>query len=199
MLLKKRNVAGMEKSFFWYSVWSVLELTVTSACSLVTNSESGSGWPVPRLESVWGCLWHMWGDGDWEGGSDWEWQYGVMVVVKRPKVKGGLCSAVRVAAWAPFLLSLYLGQIFVSLLEQSTNVDGSDLLVKYNSTETGKNSTVTGHTPSCPLVSCRLTPCSSCCSSLTVWFNPAVIFSFLSISSCKRQSKRFTSHKCHTY
>lgn len=43
-------------------------------------------------------------------------------------------------------------------------------------------------TLSCPLVSCWLTPCSSCCSSLTVWFSPAVIFSFLSISSCQRQN-----------
>lgn len=33
----------------------------------------------------------------------------------RPKVKDGLCSAVRVAAWGSVLLSLYLGQIFVSL------------------------------------------------------------------------------------
>lgn len=52
LLKKKRNVVGVEKCFFWYSVWSVLELMVTSACSLVANSESGSGWPVPWLESV---------------------------------------------------------------------------------------------------------------------------------------------------
>lgn len=36
----------------------------------------------------------------------------------RPKVKDGLCSAVRVAAWGSVLLSLYLGQIFVSLLKE---------------------------------------------------------------------------------
>lgn len=39
----------------------------------------------------------------------------VMVVVMRPKVKGGLCSAVTVAARGSVLLSLYLGQLFVSL------------------------------------------------------------------------------------
>lgn len=33
-----------------------LELTVTSACSFVANSESGSGLPAPRPESVGGCL-----------------------------------------------------------------------------------------------------------------------------------------------
>lgn len=37
------------------------------------------------------------------------------VVVMRPKVKDGVCSAVGVAAWGRVLLSLYLGQIFVSL------------------------------------------------------------------------------------
>lgn len=104
----------------------------------MANSESGSGLPAPWPESVWGCLQHRWGDGGWEGRSGWVWQYGVMVVVKRPKVKGGLCSAVRVAAWAPILLSLYFGQISVSLLEESTNVELSDYTVKYNSTETGK-------------------------------------------------------------
>lgn len=48
-------------------------------------------------------------------------------------------------------------------------------------------------TPSWPLESCRLTVCSNCCSSLTVWFSPAVSFSFLSISSCltKRQTVYF--------
>lgn len=47
----------------------------------------------------------------------------------------------------------------------------------------------TGLTSSCPLESCWLTVCSSCCSSLTVWFSPAVIFSFLSISSYHRERK----------
>lgn len=42
-------------------------------------------------------------------------------------------------------------------------------------------------TPSWPLESCRLTVCSNCCSSLTVWFSQAVSFSFLSISSCLRE------------
>lgn len=41
MLLKKRNVVGVEKCVFWYSVWSVLELTVTSACSLVATVSLG--------------------------------------------------------------------------------------------------------------------------------------------------------------
>lgn len=38
-------------------------------------------------------------------------------------------------------------------------------------------------TLSCLLVSCLLTDWSSSCSSCTVWFNPAVIFSLRSISS----------------
>lgn len=44
----------------------------------------------------------------------------------RPTVKGGLCSAVWVAAWGSILLSLYLGQIFVSLLEEITHVESLD-------------------------------------------------------------------------
>lgn len=54
-----------------------------------------------------------------------------------------------------------------------------------------------GLTPSCPLASCRLTACSSCCSSLTVWFSPAVIFSFLSISSCQRHNEWFRAQCMH--
>ncbi len=44
----------------------------------------------------------------------------------RPRVEGGLCSAVRVAAWGSILLSLYLRQIFVSLLQEITNVKCSE-------------------------------------------------------------------------
>lgn len=44
-----------------------------------------------------------------------------------------------------------------------------------------------GLTSSSPLESCRLTVSSSCCSSLTVWFSPAVTLSFLSISSCHKE------------
>lgn len=58
------------------------------------------------------------------------------------------------------------------------------------------NSTILGLTPSCPLASCRLTACSSCCSSLTVWFRPAVIFSFLSISSCEVTDWKFLRTQC---
>lgn len=53
----------------------------------------------------------------------------------------------------------------------------------------------TSLTPSCPLASWWLTVCSSCCSSLTVWFRPAVIFSFLSISSCCRENGCMKAHQ----
>lgn len=49
-----------------------------------------------------------------------------------------------------------------------------------------------GLTLSCPLVSCRLTACSNSCTSCTVWFNPAAIFSLCSIFSWERNGSKFT-------
>lgn len=107
-----------QSSVFWYSV-GCLELTVTSACSLTANSETDwfasasarVSWRLPTVQVRW--------QRSGKGGG-WVWQYDVTVVVMRPKVKGGLCSAVRVTAWGSILPSLYLGQIFARPLEEIT-------------------------------------------------------------------------------
>lgn len=162
----------------------------------MANSETGSGLPVPLSQSAWGCLQHRWVDEGRGNGGGWVWQYGVTLVVMRPKVEGGLCSAARMAAWGvypPLIIP------WGDLCQPPGRNPKCRMfrLCNYNVLLGSQSSTVIGLTPSCPLASCRLTACSSCCSSLTVWFNPAVIFSFLSISSCQWQYSWLTAQCKH--
>lgn len=55
MPLKKRNVVGAEKSVLVRCL-ECLELRVTSTCSLMADSDSGSGLQEGRPQSVGGCL-----------------------------------------------------------------------------------------------------------------------------------------------
>lgn len=114
----------------------------------------------------------------WKRGCHGVKNYGVKVVIVRMKVQGGLCRAGGVAA----LHGHY------PLLEHYTLASwwGGTQKHKLNAEFFGaENLGVAGLTPSSPLVSCRLTVRSSCCSCLTVWSSPAVSLSFLSTSSCQ--------------
>lgn len=100
------------------------------------------------------------------------------------KVQGGLCSAVRVAAlhrYYPPLKHYTLASWQGGTQTHKLNAE----LWRCGAAFRIENNGVAGLTPSSPLVSCRLTVCSSCCSWLTVWSSPAVSLSFLSISSCQ--------------